>query len=249
MSNPLPLRQIRGPIVDKNGHPTMDFLRWLAALEQKTGPALDIKGQVQSTTKIAGRTEQIGTTVGKIDSGGLVLATGLDFTRAYTNKTLDNINDGATFGRVSNTALSGNQVDLAASGVIHQAPSSKIVNNAMLNYSNNATCDSIDNGVNATIRVYGAAGGPGTTWNLTIGSLTQPSLASFSGAFNYNTDYIVYWNGSSFQVILASNALPALSDNISFTAVIHTVSAGGGGGVSGGGGTSGGGKGRLTAIQ
>lgn len=71
MSNPLPLRQLRGPIVDKNGHPTQDFLRWLTlSVEGKLGPAIDTKGQVQATTKIAGRTEQIGVTVQNINATG-----------------------------------------------------------------------------------------------------------------------------------------------------------------------------------
>lgn len=244
MSNPLPNRWQRGSIVDKNGQPTPEFARYLRDLEQKTGPTLNTNGQVQSTAKVSGRTEKIGITLQNITPSGLFNSLG-----NVADASIDHLTDSATFARVSTLALSGNQVDLSAAGVIRQVPSSKIVPNSMLNYSNNATCDSIDNGVNATIRVYGAAGGPGTTWNLTIGLLTQPNLPSFSGAFNYSTDYIVYWDGSSFHVILATNAFPALADNISFTAFIHTVAAGGGGGVSGGGGTTGGGKGRLTAIQ
>lgn len=75
MSNPLPNRWQRGSIVDKNGQPTPEFARYLRDLEQKTGPTLNINGQVQSTTKIAGRTEQIGTTVAGLASTGDIKAT------------------------------------------------------------------------------------------------------------------------------------------------------------------------------
>jgi hypothetical protein len=94
MSNPLPLRQLRGPIVDAKGNPTRDFMLWLRDLEQKTGPALDIKGQVQATTKVSGRQEQIGTTLQNVDAAGTILAPGVDFARAYANKNTDNIADG-----------------------------------------------------------------------------------------------------------------------------------------------------------
>lgn len=245
--NPRPLE----PLLAEFQRLGLSFAAMLLLREHFTrvDKVLTNQGEVQAVAPVKGRTEGLGTTVGKLDTGGLVIASGLDFTRAYTNKTLDNINDGASFARVSTSALNGNQVDLSKSGVINQVSTDKIVNNAMLNSSNNATVDSIDNGVNATIRVYGSSGGPGTTWNLTIGPITQPGLPSFSGAFNYSTDYIVYWDGSSFHVILASNAFAALADKISFTGVVHTVAAGGGGGVSGGGSTTGGNKGRLTAIQ
>jgi len=215
----------------------------LRELLQKADVILNVDGSIKPQANVSGRTEGIGTTVTNILPSGQYNSLG-----NIADPSIDHLTDSATFARVSTTALNGNQVDLSKSGVINQAPTSKMVNNAMLNSSNNAVVDSIDNGVNATIRVYGAPGGPGTTWNLTIGPLTQPNLPSFSGAFNYSTDYIVYWDGSSFHVILATNAFPALADSISFTGVVHTVAAGGAGGVSGGGSTTGGNKGRLTAI-
>jgi hypothetical protein len=92
---------------------------------------------------------------------------------------------------VVQTALTANQPDLSKAGVVGQAPSSKIVKNVMNNYSNNATVDSIDNGVNATIRVYGP-GGPGTTWHQFIGAAIGPENAAFSGTAAYDTDFNVY---------------------------------------------------------
>lgn len=75
MSNPLPLRWQRGPLVDSKGMPTAEFARWLRELEQKTGPALNVNGQVQNTAKISGRTEPIGTTTANLDATGKLVNT------------------------------------------------------------------------------------------------------------------------------------------------------------------------------
>jgi len=239
-----PLEPIFAELVRMGASPNGPLFEYFRTLVPSTDKTITQKGEIKLQAPIVGRTEGIGTTVTNILPSGQYNSLG-----NIADPSIDHLTDSATFARVSTTALNGNQVDLSKSGVINQAPTSKMVNNAMLNSSNNAIVDSIDNGVNATIRVYGASGGPGTTWNLTIGPLTQPNLPSFSGAFNYSTDYIVYWDGSSFHVILATNAFPALADSISFTGVVHTVAAGGAGGVSGGGSTTGGNKGRLTAIS
>lgn len=108
MSNPLPNRWLRGPIVDKDGHPTVDFMRWLRDLEQKTGPTLNVNGQIQSTTKIAGRSEKLGTTVQNLTNTGQL--SDADKIAA----------DGATFGRVNVAALTTGNVDLAKSGVTNK---------------------------------------------------------------------------------------------------------------------------------
>jgi hypothetical protein len=111
----------------------------------------------------------------------------------------------------------------------------------MNNYSNNATVDSIDNGVNATIRVYGP-GGPGTTWHQFIGAAIGPENAAFSGTAAYDTDFNVYLDASNVFHITAIGS-ETLPDSVQFSGALHTVQAGGAGGTGGGGGSSGGGGG------
>jgi hypothetical protein len=242
-TNPLPLSWLREPLVDpKTGRASRGFDEWLRKQVEaplaKTitrNPSAGPIGQIQSVAVIQGRTEPVSATLQNLNANGQL-------------KTADNIAaDGSTFGRVSVAALTANQVDLTKAGVLGLLGSVKLNRNIMLNYSNNATVDSIDNGTNATIRVYGA-GGVGTSWHQFIGSVIGPENPSFSGAFAYNTTYIVYYDGTTYFVVPTSTAFMALKDGILFAATLHTVSAGGGGGSSGGGGTGGGGGGRLSAL-
>jgi hypothetical protein len=56
-----------------------------------------------------------------IDSGNVVVAAGLDFSRGYTGKHLDNIPDGSTYGRPKLTGLTAGEVDLSKAGVINKS--------------------------------------------------------------------------------------------------------------------------------
>lgn len=88
----------RTPITDSSGNPTYAFLKQLQLWQQQLTNGLNAIGQITQdippTTPIEGRTEGIGTTVQFIDSGGIVLADGIDFARAYINKNTDHIADG-----------------------------------------------------------------------------------------------------------------------------------------------------------
>lgn len=232
------------PIVDSSGRPSMEFLLWLQEVHTKVAPTLNLQSQLVSTTKVSGRTEGIGTTVQHLDSAGIVTAPGVDFSRSYTNKQLDNIPDGPTYGRPLNTALTANQVDLSKNGVIGPLGSAKVNKNVMFNFSNNATVDSVDNGTNATIRVYGSAGGVGSTWHQLIGSVAGAENPAFSGAYAYDTTYWVYLVGSSYFVTTTQS--DTLADGVIFAGSLHTVASGGSGGTIGGGGTGGGNGGRGT---
>lgn len=233
----------RIPIADKNGMATREFLKFFVdVLHEKTSQTLTIQSQITAATPVVGRTEGLGTTVGNIDSGGILLAPGADFSRSYTNKHLDNIPDGATYGRTVNSALTANQVDLTKAGVIGPLGSAKINQNVMFNYTNNATVDSIDNGTNATVRVYGPSG-VGTTWHQIIGSAIGPERPAFSGTTAYNQDTWVYYDGTAFHITTIPSQ--TLADGLLFCAKLHTVSAGGGGGTTGGGGSTGGSGGRT----
>lgn len=84
----------REPIVGKDGMLTPAWEQYFASLHTKTEKTLDLQGQVTAQTKVAGRTEGIGTTVQNLDSGGIVTAPGVDLARAYVNKDTDHITDG-----------------------------------------------------------------------------------------------------------------------------------------------------------
>ena len=96
------LGAFRAPIVDKNGMPSWEFLKVLqqwagqltGSINQLGEIVGTITGQIAASATIQGRTEGIGTTVGNIDSGGVVTDNGVDFSRPYLNKTTDHIADG-----------------------------------------------------------------------------------------------------------------------------------------------------------
>jgi hypothetical protein len=232
---------LRTPFQTKEGQISYPWAKWFQEQELKTRQALTILGQIQASTKIQGRTEGIGTTLTNLNPDGSV-------------NSLDNVHDGTNYQRPLATALTAGQVDLGKAGVVGQVTSakigdkqvlsSKIIQNVMGNYSNNATVDSIDNGVNATVRVYGP-GGPGTSWHQFIGATIGPEIPAFSGTAAYGTDFNVYLDAANSYHI-TPNGSETLPDGIQFSGSLHTVSAGGGGGILGGGGPGGGGGGGGT---
>lgn len=121
--------------------------------------------------------------------------------------------------------------------------------NAVGNTGNFATVDSIDNGVNATIRVYGP-GGVGTTWTQQVGStIFGPYPAALLVGYSYATNYTVMYDASAnqFHVFTDAQYSDSLNDIYRFCGRLTTVGSGGGGGSTGGGG-SGGGSGGCTEI-
>lgn len=85
---------IRAPLVDDKGMGSRDFIKWLQKIEAKADKALTLYGDIAAATKIEGRSEGIGTTVGKLTSAGKL--TNADQIAA----------DGSTYGRVVGTRLS-----------------------------------------------------------------------------------------------------------------------------------------------
>lgn len=102
MANPLRARPLdwlaRSPIgnVGQDGQVYLspDAIRQLTDLFTKVDTTLSVKGEIRKEANVTGRTENLQTTVGQIDSGGVLLAAGADFTRAYLNKNLDNVPNG-----------------------------------------------------------------------------------------------------------------------------------------------------------
>lgn len=233
---------------DKGGNIARAWANYFQGLELKTQSALTLAGQIAAGTTIQGRTEGIGVTLLNLNPDG-------------TFRSLDDVHDGTSYQRPLATALTAGQVDLGKVGVVGQVAtakianqavatskiadlavgSAKIVQNVMNNYSNNATVDSVDNGVNATIRVYGP-GGPGTSWHQFIGAGVGPEIAAFSGAAAYSSDFNVYYDGAYH---VTANGADTLPDGILFSGSVHTVAAGGAGGTGGGGGATGGGGGSF----
>lgn len=214
----------RGPIVDEKGQPTAPFMRQLNLWRRQLANGLSQIGELVG--RVPGRNVGLPAVVQNLTDNGIV-------------NSLDNVNDGVVHGRTLQTALTANQVDLSKVGVVGQVGSAKIVQNVMYNYSNNATVDSIDNGTNATIRVYGP-GGVGTSWHQFIGAVIGPEIPAFAGTAAYSTDYYVYYDGSYHITTAGADTLP---DGILFSGALHTVAAGGAGGTGGGGGAGGGGGG------
>lgn len=112
--------------------------------------------------------------------------------------------------------------------------------NGVLNSTNFCTVDSIDNGTDATIRVYGT-GGIGTTWTRQVGSIVQGPYPALSAAgYAYNTDYYTMFDPATDSFNITENFADILPDNFFWCGKVHTVQAGGAGGSTGGGGTGGG---------
>lgn len=74
---------IRAKMVDKDGHITPEWSRYLVALEGKTGQTLTPSGQINDTTQVVGRSEGLGTTIqnltptGELNTDNLIDGTGL----------------------------------------------------------------------------------------------------------------------------------------------------------------------------
>jgi hypothetical protein len=115
--------------------------------------------------------------------------------------------------------------------------STTIPPNALTNSVSKATVDSIDNGVNATLRVYGA-GGVGSAWDEVFGFGTRTfPYGTLTGS--YSTTYYVMYDTIALTFSKSLTLPDTLPDNLVFAGKATTCAAGGGGGVSGGGGPGG----------
>src|SRR6266567_668510 len=94
MTPPPTFGAIRSPIADKDGKLHRDWQKKFQEWESKLWQTINLVGEIAANARISGRTEGIGTTVGQLDATGIVKAGGADFSRAYLNKTTDNISDG-----------------------------------------------------------------------------------------------------------------------------------------------------------
>lgn len=228
----IPASILTGKIIDEHGQATPAFIRFLQDTMRRTQNTLNIQGQITAPTEIAGRAGSVGSALINIDAGGVVLAPGVDLARPYTNKTFQHIDGKADLGtQVENQLASVNQA-----------------NNCPTNVTNFCTVDSIDNGVSATVRVYGI-GGVGTTWTRLVGTLSEGPYPALSQAgLSYATVYYVMFDPVAVTFSVTTSFANSLDDKFIFCGKLTTVSSGGGGGTSGGGG-SGGGSGGCVEID
>ena len=133
----------------------------------------------------------------------------------------------------------GGAAPVAVAGGLAQTSDLQV--NLPLNYTNNATVDSIDAGSSATLRIYGM-GGVGSSWTRYTGQGTQTLPAGTITGLAYSTTFYVVWTGTAYQ---ASTSLTnSVNDSYIFAGKPTTVAAGGSGGSSGGGGGTAGNGGR-----
>jgi hypothetical protein len=218
-------------MVDKEGMPTREWTKQFQAWMTQVNASLTEFGEILAATKIQGRTEGIGTTVSKVDSAGIVIAAGVDFTRAYTNKNLDNIPDTASFEKTTPNEATG-------AGRAYTALDS---NNRLAGAFRN-------NPVNVAGAFTGA--NPLTQVGVTTAIAIAANTIQFGdGQVSYNsgsvdpgvmgTNYVyaddpTFAGGAvTYQFTTSAATLNAANGRVSF-GVITTV--GGGGGAGGGGG-------------
>src|SRR6185312_1207283 len=241
-TNPSPLGFLRGPIIDKQGNASPEFARWIQNLHIRTEPSLDLQSQITSNTKIAGRTEGIGTTAQNLTSAGLL--SDADKVAA----------DGATFGRVNKTALTSNNVDLANAGVINKVLSNiaddatyaktkatelanNVINQINSSYSDTSASSILSqSGTTATINVAAWTNQYGrgqVSYN--SGSVTAPSNTSVGYVYLNDPTYaggaVTYLFTTDYSTVFANPG------NVMVGKI--TLSAGGGGTGGGGGGGTG----------
>jgi hypothetical protein len=92
---------VNSPIVDpKTGRLNFAALKFFQNLGETVNNSFNQQGEIiaplSTTTTIAGRGGTLGSILANLDNAGIVIAAGIDFARAYLNKTVDHIADGAT---------------------------------------------------------------------------------------------------------------------------------------------------------
>jgi hypothetical protein len=217
VSSTLPF--IRAPLVDKEGKPNYAFLRWLQKLDSKTNKALTLLGELAYNTTVQNHTGSLGDGIKNLDPAGVVLAPGVDFTRSYVSKVLDNIPDGATYARTLGTELTGGKLPQVNSAV-----------------SDNSTTTILSqSGTTSTVLVAAF------TMQYGRGTVTYNS-GSCTASSNNVTGYVYFvdptYAGGSVTYIFTQSFADVLLAQGSVMVGKITLVPGGGGAGGGGGGTS-----------
>jgi hypothetical protein len=143
----------------------------------------------------------------------------------------------------------GNASASAAINTVQLNTTADLPPNAPSNYTNTCTVDSIDAGTDATIRIYGAAGGVGTSWTQKagFGDVTYP-YGTISGK-TYSLVYWVVYDTAGAQYLAFTSLPSVMADKYVQCGKITAVASGGGTGPSGGGGTAGGSGGGCPDVE
>ena len=160
-----------------------------------------------------------------IDSGGVALPAGIDFSRAYTGKTLDNVPNGSTRGAVLNTELAG-------SGTVKQLNDGTNVRNAAAAAALYDASGNIKNSTTFIVSVPNA--GPFVT-DATISYSWSSGSAPYTVAIWFDngtagTDAtVIFGNGTTFNLGHTTSASPSYSNSsvasgTNFYMVLHYAS-------------------------
>lgn len=215
------------PFLDKAGNVSRPWLKWLQGVETKTRGVISELGVVQPASVDF-----------SLGYAGVVQPTNIDFSLPYTNKSLQNVPDGATRLAVSPTQQAGATRAATAIGA-----------NGILSSS------FVDTPVNSIYTVASGLGltqsGTSTAIDVASGQLQFGSgLVSYgSGSVDpgaYGTYYIycldpTYSGGAVTYFATTNFSEVTATDGTLYLGAITTVSAGGGSGGGGGGHSGGGG--------
>lgn len=235
---PRPIEPIIAELVSAGFDPKGTMVRAMRDLLTRADKILTDKGEVQAVAPITGRTEGIATTVGNLDSAGVVLAAGADFSRAYANKNTDNISDG------TGSPLTGGKRGFNALDANNRLANSFRAN--PVNVSNTPTSSTTlsNDGISTAIPIsaYTSQFPPGSI-SYNSGSV-DPGV--FGSAFIYFDDPTFTGGAVSYQ-FTASASVQTAAEGRSIVGQITTVggSAKTGGGSSGGTGGKAGGRGFI----
>lgn len=217
------------------------FMRDLVLRADKT---LTNKGEIQAQANVTGRTEKLSTTLGNVDATGIVTAAGVDLSRAYTNKTVDNINDGVTFVRTTPNEKTGAGRGFNALDTNNRLANSFRANPVNVSNAPSSSTTMSNDGVSTSIPVSAF------TNQFPAGAVAYNSGSfdpgSFGKVFGYFDDSTFAGGAVPYQFTTLPQVQTAAEGRIPLGG-ITTVngSAKTGGGTSGGTGGTGGGRGFI----
>lgn len=207
----------RAKIINEDGTPNWAFLKKLQEWDSKLNQTITLLGQISAQSTIQGHAGTIGGITANIDGTGILLPPGADFTRAYTNKNLDNIADGASYARPLGTELNV--------GKIPQVNSASTDNSVSSILSQSGTTATIN--VAAFQNQYGRG-----QVNYNAGSCTAPSNTSIGYVYFTDPTYA----GGSLPYIFTTNYSDCFAAQGRQMVGKITLAVGGGGSGGGGGG-------------
>lgn len=222
---------IQAPIVEpQTGRMTFQFTKWFQDAGNRIQNGLDqlgnLIGTLSASAHVAGRVEPIGTTLQNLDSTGAVTSNGVDFTRAYLNKTTDHITDG------TGNPLAGGKRGFQALNANAQLTGSFRNNPVNVAGTYTATNPLTQSGTSKTINVAANTQqfGDGPV-SYSSGSVTP---AGYGLYYVYADDSNFQGGAVTYQTTQNTSDLTANNGRVYFGQI--TTAAGGGGSGSGGGG-------------